>query len=957
MTRKIVLTSVLLFLILAAASIGGGRGQRPTDHFAQGYQLAGAPPRAEPAGARIQADLNFGRMPLYFIPNKGQIEGAAAYYIQGKDKTLYFCDEGLTFVLREQTTRGSKEKMLDSKNPALVAGPAESEKPGRSWTVKLDFVGANTSVRPQGRDETGAVISYFKGPEKDWKTGLPSYSKIAYRELWPGIDLVFSGNMNELKYEFVVKPGADPSLIRLRYRGAEKVAIDKYGRLEVTTPVASFKDGVPIAWQETAGGKKDVSLAYDLAIKTAIDEPDFSYGLKVGAYDPALPLVLDPVVIVYCGYIGGSSGDNGYGIAVDRWGCAYLTGYTQWPGTTFPVKVGPDLTFNGWDNDSFVAKVKADGSGLVYCGFIGGADYGVDYAWGIAVDASGCAYISGETQSTQASFPVTVGPDLTHSGGADAYVAKVNADGTRLVYCGYIGGTSGDWGREITVDSSGCAYVVGITDSTETSFPVRSGPDLSFNGTTAGDAFVAKVRADGTGLVYCGYIGGSSGDAGQGIAMDSSGCAYVSGTTYSSEATFPVIVGPCLTHNGGADAFVAKVKADGTGLIYCGYVGGSDNENVGGIAVDGSGCAYLTGSTRSTETSFPVTVGPDLTYNGGDPNNFEYGDAFVAKIKSDGSGLVYCGYIGGSKLDAGEGIAMDGSGCAHLAGFTYSTEATFPVSAGPDLTYNGDGDAFIAKVKANGTGLIYCGYLGGTVSEEGHRIAVDGASCAYVTGYSSSPEASFPVTVGPDLTLNGGCDVFVAKIKMISGWLRVTSPNGGEKWPAGSKHPINWESSFATGHVRIFYSSNSGQKWTTVAPGTLNDGRYFWTVPNTVSAKCLARIDKFESDATDQSNNVFAIVPAPTIKVVFPNGGETWKAKTVHTIRWTTTGTLEAVKIEYSIDNGLNWTNIIASTSNTGKYSWTVPNKPSTACRVRIRKPGSTTPADMSNGKFTIIGL
>ncbi len=278
--------------------------------------------------------------------------------------------------------------------------------------------------------------------------------------------------------------------------------------------------------------------------------------------------------------------------------------------------------------DAFVARVNAAGTGLEYCGYIGGADYEIGSA--IAVDAAGNAYVTGRTASTEATFPVAVGPDLTHNGEFDAFVARVNAAGTGLEYCGYVGGSETDRGAGISVDAAGTAWVVGDTRSTEASFPVTVGPDLTHNGGT--DAFVARVNADGTGLEYCGYVGGSESESGSGIAVDTAGNAYLSGYTRSTEASFPVTVGPDLTHNGDVDAFVARVNAAGTGLEYCGYVGGSETDFGSGIAVDTAGNAYLTGNTRSTEASFPVTVGPDLGFNGGD------GDAFIAKVSPSGSG-------------------------------------------------------------------------------------------------------------------------------------------------------------------------------------------------------------------------------------------------------------------------------------------------------------------------------
>ena len=326
-----------------------------------------------------------------------------------------------------------------------------------------------------------------------------------------------------------------------------------------------------------------------------------------------------------------------------------------------------------------------------------------------------------------------------------------------LAYAGYIGGSGLDYGTGIAVDSAGNAYVTGSISSRF--FPVTVGPDLSFNGGFT-DAFVVKVNASGTALVYAGYIGGSGEDYGRGIAVDSAGNAYVTGLTTSTEASFPVTVGPDLTHNGGGfDAFVAKVNPAGTALVYAGYIGGSGNDLGFGIAVDSTGNAYVAGSTYSDETSFPVTVGPDLTFNGN-------GDAFVAKVNPAGTALVYCGYIGGSAADGGTGIAVDNAGNVYVSGTTNSTETSFPVTAGPGLTYNGGlYDAFVAKVNPAGTALVYAGYIGGNSEDQAAGIAVDGAGNAYVTGWTSSTETTFPVLVGPRLTYNGGdFDAFIAKV-------------------------------------------------------------------------------------------------------------------------------------------------------------------------------------------------
>ncbi len=702
--------------------------------------------------SRVAATRALEHMPLYFIENRGQLDSRVAFYVQGRDTTLYFTAEGMTLVLTE---------IGDRLERASLGRNRQSPQPRTRRAVKLDFVGANPEPKILGGDPTSAVVSYFKGRPEEWKAGLPTYASITYADLWPGIDLVYSGTADRLKYSFLVKPGADPGQVRLAYRGASAVRVNGAGQLEIETPGGVLQDDRPYAYQEIEGRRVAVDASYSL--DRASGGAPHRYGFAVQPYDRTRPLVLDPAVLVYAGYIGGGDDDEAYGIAVDGSGNTFVTGLTASTETSFPVTVGPDLTQNG-GQDAFVAKVNAAGTALVYCGYIGGSDD--DRGLGIAVDGSGNAYVTGRTLSTETSFPVTVGPDLTHNGGgADAFVAKVNAAGTALVYCGYIGGDDDDVGSGIAVDGSGNAYVTGFTASTQGTFPVTVGPDLTHNGGLY-DAFVAKVNAAGTALTYCGYIGGNDDDEAYGIAVDGSGNAYVTGLTASTQATFPVTVGPDLTHNGGfADAFVAKVNATGTALVYCGYIGGSGGDYGTGIAVDSSANAYVIGVTTSSQDTFPVTVGPDLTYNGGS-------DAFVAKVSAAGTALVYAGYIGGNSDDIGQGIAVDSSGNAYVTGYTQSSQDTFPVTIGPDLTYNGGSDAFVAKVSAAGTALIYCGYIGGSGGDQGYGIAVDSSGNAYVTGLTASTQASFPVAVGPDLTYNGGLnDAFVAKI--------TATPSGG----------------------------------------------------------------------------------------------------------------------------------------------------------------------------------
>jgi hypothetical protein len=683
---------------------------------------------------------------FYFIPNRGQIDKRVGFYVQGKDKALYFTPGGLTFVLG-------------------MASPV--------WVVKLDFVGGNPGVQPTAAENGKTTISYFKGQPPAWQTNLPTYTKIAYSNVWPGIDLIYSCEMNRLKYGFVIRPGADPSLIQFAYRGVAALEIDESGCLEVTTPAGKFQDDAPTAYQETDGQKTIIPVRYELAEmqkgrrnprrhRTATESDSFAYGFWVGDHDRTKPLFLDPAVLVYCGYVGGSDADYARDVAVDSWGNAYVVGDTMSSDITFPVNIGADLSYNG-GQDVFVAKVSADGKTIVYCTYIGGS--GSEGAYGIAVDSAGNAYVGGCTSSDELTFPLKGGPDLTYNGNFDGFVAKLDSSGTNLDYCGYIGGSGDEYVHCITVDSGGNAFIGGSTTSDESTFPVIAGPDLTYNG--GGDGFVAKVNSTGVSLVYCGYIGGSGDDNVSSIALDRDNNAYVSAGTNSDEATFPVKVGPDLNHNGGYDAYVAKVNPAGTDLIYCGYVGGSGFDLSCGIAVDSGGNAFIAGYTDSTEVTFPVIMGPDLAQNGGS-------DVFVAKINAGGTGLIYCGFIGGVNNDFcwhNNSVAIDSSGNAYVLGYTYSDETSFPVVKGPDLSYNGDADVFVAKVSASGTVIKYCGYIGGVGQELGRGIVVDPAGNAYVSGRTSSTEATFPVITGPDRTFNGGLyDAFVAKISYWDEW-------------------------------------------------------------------------------------------------------------------------------------------------------------------------------------------
>ncbi len=504
--RKMGILLVFLVLVLSSAAFAAGPLPGESAHplrpatSSRSVEELRAPrgdvrtpaPSEEAVKARLAED--YGTFPLLFEQSTPTEDSPVHFTVRGRDKTLYFTPEGITFSLSMPETEAPAEKASASAAPSGPSredrvGALRAEAPRGRWTLKLDFVGA-APVRPEGETKANTVISYFKGKSSEHRT-VPTYRRIVYRNLWPGIDLQYAGDTNHLKYQFVVHPGADPAHIRLAYRGAERLAPGSDGGLEIVTAAGTLRDDTPVSWQEVDGARVPVTVTYALGEGA---NPR-NYGFAVAPYDRTKPLIIDPVVFIYCGYIGGAKDDFGRSIAVDGAGCAYVTGRTDTAEYSFPVKVGPDLTYNGgadyYGGDAFVAKVAADGKSLVYCGYIGGIDD--DYGNGIAVDGAGCAYVTGDTSSTETTFPVKEGPDLAYNGGIDdAFVAKVAASGEELAFCGYIGGAGSDKGLGIALDGLGNAYMTGVTTSTQDTFPVMGGLGTTYAGGN-NDAFVAKV--------------------------------------------------------------------------------------------------------------------------------------------------------------------------------------------------------------------------------------------------------------------------------------------------------------------------------------------------------------------------------------------------------------------------------------------------------------------------------
>ncbi|MBP2657446.1 MAG: hypothetical protein H6Q69_478 [Firmicutes bacterium] len=674
-----------------------------------------------------------------FIPNVGQVATPAHFYTRGAGYGFYFTPAAVNMAFVE---RSAKQTKLDRHHRLFRPdeAQAETEQVRQGMALSLRFIGSNPSANIQARKEEPGTVNFFigKDPAK-WRTNLHSYSEIVYPELWPNIDMVFRNVGGVLKYEFIIQPGANLHNIRLTYDGADNLSKDTDGNLLIHTPMGILTEHRPVSYQPD--GEQQLPVATEFTLERQSDDA-LVFGFTTGSdYDPHYPLVIDPG-LVYSTYLGGSDEDGSFGIAVDTSGNAYVTGSTSSP--DFPTTPGAFQTTPRGFGGAFITKLNPAGSALVYSTYLGDSSSNVK---SIVIDTSGNAYVTGTTDSLN--FPTTPGAFQPSRLGFifDAFVTKLNPAGSALIYSTYLGGILGSSsGNDITVDTSGNAYVTGTTGSSR--FPTTPGAFQIISGGT----FVTKFNPTGSALVYSTYLGGGIIIA-NGIAIDISGNAYVTGST---ESDFPTTPGAFQTsRKGSRDTFITKLNPAGSALIYSTYLGGSNYDFVNDIAIDPSGNAYVTGWTLSTD--FPITPGAFQT----SPNGVE--DGFVTKLNPTGSALVYSTYLGGGY---GNGIAVDTSGNAYVTGTTGS--ADFPITLSAFQTsLNGESDAFITKLNPAGSALLYSTYLGGSSSDISVGIAVDTSSNAYVTGTTDSTD--FPTTPGAFQTsLNGPRNAFVAKLQTSS---------------------------------------------------------------------------------------------------------------------------------------------------------------------------------------------
>jgi len=703
----------------------------------------------------LKKSPDYGKIPLYFIPNKDQVHDKALFYAKASRYTLWLTKEGLVFDSIKRIKKGGNESCpthpKDRSDPEVFTSERD--------VSRLIFLNSQKNSEIVSVDRTEHKVNYFIGKDKSkWRTNIQTSRTVLYKELYRNIDLRVYGIEKQIEYDFIVRPDGKVSDISFEYRGVVQTEIDKDGNLVLETKFGQLEHAKPECYQVIGGEKVDVETRFK-KIRTN------TYGFKVKEYNRNYELIIDPLVLVYSTYLGGSIWEAVYGIAVDSAGAAYVAGETA--SNDFPTQ-NPIQGTNAGPSDVFIAKLNSSGSALVYSTYLGGSVE--DCAWGIAVDYQGAAYVTGTTGS--ADFPTQNPLQMSHGGGwGDVFIAKLSSSGNALVYSTYLGGSSEEAGYGIALDSEGSAYVTGSTWSTD--FPAQNPIQRSNAGDR--DVFIAKLNSSGSALVYSTYLGGSDLDDGYGIAVDSAGAAYVAGETASND--FPTQNPIQGTNAGPSDVFIAKLNSSGSALVYSTYLGGSDWDHGLCIAVDSEGAAYVTGETVSTD--FPAQNPIQGTNAGWD-------DVFIAKLNSSGSALVYSTYLGGSDWDYGLCIAVDSEGAAYVTGSTSS--ADFPVQNPIQGTNAGKSDAFIAKLNSSGSALVYSTYLGGSDSDDGYGIAVDSEGAAYVTG--STWSADFPVQNPIQGTSAGWDDVFIVELYFTPS-LTITAGSGGTTDPSPGSYTFD----------------------------------------------------------------------------------------------------------------------------------------------------------------------
>jgi len=687
---------------------------------------------------------------LRFDPNVGQTSPAARFVATAKDATVFLA--GTEAVLRVSMPASAEPS---SRHAKARNGMPEND----SAILRIHPENANPNARIVGLDPLEGKTNYFLGndPAK-WVRDLTGYARVKYESVYPGIDLIYYGNdEGQLEYDFVVAPGANPDLIKVKIDDADGVEVDASGDLVIKTAIGEIRQRRPHVYQQRWGIQQDVAASYAL-------NADHEVIFKLASYDARTDLVIDPQLI-FSTLLGGSGAEQLTGLAVDGTGNIYVGGHTT--SLDFPLAGALQLSKTSGNRSVFVSKLNSTGTALIYSTYLGGN--GDDPGFRLTVDSAGNAYVVGATNSSN--FPTRNAFQAINAGGYDAFLAKLNPSGNSLLYSTYIGGSGFDNSQGIAVDANGNAWVSGMTGSDN--LPLRN----ATQNTRAGgfDSFTIRLDTNQSGppsVIYSTYFGGNGDDNGVGVivdggvAVDAAGNAYITGSTSSSN--LPTMNPFQAAYGGNTDFFIVKRDTNGA-IVYSTYVGGNANDASFGIAADGSGNAYVAAVT--TSSNFPTRNPYQAALAGG-------ADAAVVKVDPNGT-LVFSTYLGGTSDESAQRVAVDSNGNVYVGGNTSSQN--FPTTPDRLQAYGGGiGDAWIAELGPGGNTLLYSTFIGGSGGDVTLGLAVDAQGNIYVGGYGDS--TLFPTTAGvvQPVFRGGGGDAFLVKFgPSAKTTLTLSIPGGG----------------------------------------------------------------------------------------------------------------------------------------------------------------------------------
>lgn len=704
-----------------------------------------------------------------FTENKGQWDERVLFKAKdGRGLTWWFERDGLTLAITVPDTTADPNPDPDDLVHSLQTIKSSSNYPRKGHALKLRFVQSPGQVVPDlislassdvsgiQRTQTAEEVipedrlawnnNYFIGNDNsNWAHDCGNYSRLIYRNVWHGIDIIYYFQNNDLKYDYVIHPGADPSDVRLSWLGLEDGLKIEGDELLLATSVGVMREIIPEAYQRDDRGNR-IPVEVEMRLQS-----ESEFGIEVaGKWDNERDLVIDP--LVYSTFLGGSAGEVGFTICVDQNNGLVVAGITT--SEDFPTTPGAiDRELEG-RIDIFAARLSPDGSQLVFGTYLGGNER--DYAWGICRDDEGGFVLTGYTLSED--FPTTQGAhDREFNDGEsesrDVFVARINEGGNQLIYSTYFGGSSGESAEDISSDGNGGVIFGGYTYSTDLPTNEDAFAPEHRQGNDRVDAFITCLNEGGSEILYCTYLGGTEQEHVYEVIPRVDGEVVVVGPTNSPD--FPTTEGT-LEYSGGYESFITRINGDGTDLVFSSYLsGGSEGDYIYAGCADVEGNIVVSGMTGCDD--FPMTEGAfDVEYNG----NY---DVFVEKLSDDGRERLYATYLGGGSGEYAYGICADAANGVVVTGLTGSDD--FPTTGGAyDEEYNGETDLFVTRLSQNGDELIYSTFVGGSDEEQPKDIVYLKNNYVAVTGYTRSDD--FPVTENAyDQEFNeGGVDAFVIKV-------------------------------------------------------------------------------------------------------------------------------------------------------------------------------------------------